>query len=221
MKKGIVLGLLMTLFIVNPVNSEPSKTITHLMDEPVSMFDWGMHKLNKDINGFFTALLHPDYAFFKKIYNLRDSNMENIKKQIEFSDFETDVYYDWDKNRIIIHVQLINKNKNLSVATKKAMCQKYTNLIKAHYYTDNDKKYRKMFGVSSFFGHTSYAKKNAPADLTEHIENITKIKITVLYSKLAILYAKDWPLNLESDYKIIASESPLMAYDIYYKETEN
>lgn len=204
MKKTSIICLFIMVFSVSIVHSEPSKTIKYLMNEPLTMFEWGMYRLEIDINEYLGSLIEQNVDSDK-------SKKETLESIMGFSDFYTKASYNWNKNRITIRIVLINKDENLSIPSRKELCKKYSDSIKKHFYSTDDKELRKEYGISKFFNHTHFIKNNKPDEFQDEIENIVQIRIDIQYTKNIFLLK-------ESDYEIVTSVSHLMDDDIFFKE---
>jgi hypothetical protein len=92
----IITALLMCLQVIN-VNAEPSKKTRYLINEPVSMLDFGIYRLNKrissyknslEINGKLTSAIwsynyNDDRLNLHISYHLEKENKEKIKQKIK------------------------------------------------------------------------------------------------------------------------------------------
>ena len=174
------------------------------MNEPLTMFEWGMVELNDDIDEYLGSLIEKNIISEK-------SKKETLEYVMGYSDYYTYVTYDWNRDKIIVRIVLINKNEKLSIISKKDLCKKHTDSIKKYFYAAENEEYRKEYGISKFFKHSHFARKNKPENFLEDIENIVEIQINIQYTK-------DVFLLKESGYEIVSSISPLMGDYIYFKE---
>ena len=188
MKKVIVFFVIVFFISVPNVSGEPSKTIQYLMNEPVSMFDWGIYKLEK---------------YFSNRIDIYSKN----KKNIDIAFYSAEVEYEWENNRIVLFSMIDYKGKKLSIDKEKAYCKEFINYIKNILYASKKEKWRKSLGISSYFTHNTFSKSNKPSQFVNNIENITKIIVYVKHvdeihanyikskSKLlenSIYYRDDW-----------------------------
>ncbi len=100
-----------------------------------------------------------------------------------YSDYYTYVSYDWNRNKIIVRIVLINKNEKLPIISKKDLCKKHTDSMKKHFYAAENEEFRKEYGISKFFKHNHFVRKNKPETFLEDIENIVEIRIDIQYTK--------------------------------------
>nr|MDA3895421.1 hypothetical protein [Desulfobacteraceae bacterium] len=170
----------------------------------LTMFEWGMYQLKIDIDDYLGGIIGQNTDSEKK-------EKKTLEYVMGFSDFYTYVSYDWNKQRINLRIVLINKDEKLSIISKKDLCKKHTESIKKHFYTTSDPEIRKEYGISKFFKHSHFTKKNKPDDFQADIENIVEIRIDIQYTKNIFLLK-------ESDYEIVTSLSPLMGDYIFFKE---
>jgi hypothetical protein len=192
------------VFSAGIVHSEQSKTIQYLMNEPLTMFEWGMVELKNDIDEYLGSLIE------KNIFSEK-SKKETLEYVMGYSDYYTYTSYDWIRNKIIVRIVLINKNEKLPIISKKDLCKKHTDSIKKHFYAAENEEFRREYGISKFFKHSHFARKNQPENFLEEIEDIVEIQINIQYTK-------DVFLLKESGYEIVSSISPLMGDYIYFKE---
>lgn len=146
------------LIITTNVYGEPSRTFRYLMDEPLTLFEWGLFKLEK----------YTDQIKFKELDLI--SNHSNIR-------------YDWDKNRLEIEFIVYPKYKNLSKMPAKEICKKAISHVRESFGTQHKSDTRALLSVSRFFEHTGFTNKTRPKNLMEEVENSAKVQIKVYGNK--------------------------------------
>jgi hypothetical protein len=139
-------------------SAEPSKTFRYLMDEPVTMFEWGIYKLN----------IYTNSIKFKNI-DLINSN--------------SSIGYDWDKNRLKIEFVVYPKYAGLNKVSAIEICKLATTQVRKAFGTEFKNDLRSVFGVSKFFEHEGFVNKSRPDKLMEEVEHSTKIIINVYANK--------------------------------------
>lgn len=97
MKK--LLGLLLTTSLLW---SAPSSTFNYLMDEPMSMLEWGMYKTEKLFKG---------------------CSAKGVDEKEIMKESYTNVNYNWDNDRLDININFYLENK-LNKAKAKDICKK-------------------------------------------------------------------------------------------------
>lgn len=76
-----IVVLVLMMMLTSPSGAEPTPTVSRLMESPVSMLDWGL-------------------------YRLRDSVKEGLSHgPTASSDLIVHTSYEWDSNRIVLHVE--------------------------------------------------------------------------------------------------------------------
>lgn len=155
--------LILSIMVVGSLFAEPSKVISYLMDEPASLLDIGIYKIEK---------------------NLEIDNKKFIKeiKYIEY--VSSSVFYSWENDTINIY-----RTIDAKLPSKKGNDEKLCKIIiedtKEYFIALEDqrnktsyKSDRRNFGIASYFKHSGY-KKNIPNDFTKKIEQRTKILVSV------------------------------------------
>ena len=155
--KNILFLLIFAIFSATSL-AKPSEGIAYLMNEKLSLFEWGLYKLEK----------HTDGLEFDKM------NLLSSRSNIQF---------DWNKNRIKIKFTIYPKHDSLSQSTKKEICKKAILRIKQEFGIGFGIEYRKILGITRFFEHTGFEVKTRPKDLMDYIENATEIYVNIYASK--------------------------------------
>jgi hypothetical protein len=182
--------LLLLLLGLAPIcKAEPSPSVRYLMNEPVTLFDWGILRL----------------------YEYLDEYTAHYLKTNSVQDIYSTVRYDSPKNRIIISLVVTRQSLQqdetpASVrAASSSICKTITQTLRREFLADRDRHVRRSSGIYRFFGHIGFKGKYEPVDSFDEIEKITVIDVSV--------YSERDPGKL-----ILRSESPLMGKEIVFGE---
>ena len=158
MRNFLVLFIVLAAF-VQDAGAEPTESANFLMNEPVSLLDFGIYKLEKDLKG-----LGKDLA-------------------INYSTpFDISVRYDWEKNKIVIQFTY-GYERNPPPKTILIGVQKVLKQIKGFLGVDpKGKVYHKrgFSKVADYFSHQGYLTQNRPKELEKEIDQM--IELSVIYS---------------------------------------
>jgi len=186
---------------VSQICAEPSPTVRKLMDEPVSLFEYGLYKLEK-------MLQNIDFSDEHYHYN----NPENRLLSQPQSTY-SEVYYEWNRNRIVIRLHATPENpEKLSALSAKDICKRLTERVRGLFQThlkNND-----FYGVYRYFAHQSFTNitEQEKINRIKEIENMVYIKVDVSNKIIS-------PGLIKYDI-MISCESPLMEKDIYYTDVK-
>ena len=189
MKTSLLLLPLLLLGVVPICLAEPSPSVRYLMNEPVTLFDWGIVRL----------------------YEYLDEYTTHYLKTNSVQDIYSTVSYDALRNNIIIstvvtrHVQQGNESPASVQLGSKDICKTITQTLRREFLTDRDRHVRRSSGIYRFFGHIGSKGKDEPIDSFDEIEKITVIDVSV--------YSEKDPGRL-----ILHSASPLMGKEILFTE---
>lgn len=152
--------VLLVFFMVIPTigYGEPSAAVRYLMDEPVTMFDWGLYRLRRIVDQF-------------KFENL---DLDNLQSYIN---------YDWDQNslRIVFYAQTKDRVDKTSA---KKICETITAKISSTFGGEiKDKELRRNISIATLFEHGVFENRDKPDNFVEKIEKITKIEVNVFTRK--------------------------------------
>ena len=187
MKTPLILILLLGLVPI--CSAEPSPSVRYLMNEPVTLFDWGIIRL----------------------YDYLDEYTEHYLKTNTVRDIYCTVRYDSPRNKIIISMVVTRRAPShedtpSSVrAESREICKSITQTLRREFLTDRDTHVRRSSGIYRFFGHIGFRGTEEPLDAFDEIERITVIEVSV--------YGETDPGRL-----VYHSESPLMGKQIVYAE---
>jgi hypothetical protein len=167
--KKIIITVLLSCFITFNTNSKPSTAFNHLMDEPITLWDFGLRKIESQ---FDRREINDGEAFFS-----------------------CSTQFDWDDDILTIACRAYRyKSRNPKDLTKKEaleMSQKVIDIVRiglGYYYDknnyssyDEDRKslssLKGYYPIEEYFVHEGFVERNRPKDLGKQLEN--KIKITV------------------------------------------
>ena len=171
--------------------AEPSKAVSYLMNEPMTMFEWGMYRLERSVDGL---------------------NVEEFDL-INFQSWGVD--YNWDRNRLVLKFAAYPKQKSLNKLPAKELCKELIWTVRWRFgVLKNDANLSnadregtlETLGPSMFFKHTGFESKGRPDNLTEEIHNIIIIRVTIRTGK-----------DDKAPYtSILACECPLTGKQILY-----
>jgi hypothetical protein len=140
--------------------AEPSPSVRYLMNEQVSMFEWGIFLLEAQVKRFEW-----------------DDGLD-IKKQFAH------VEYDWPKNQLEIQVVVYPRYQSLQKTTARQVCSSLISQMKFHFGLDpRYPELRDMEGLGTFFHHKQFAKSDSPQTLETDLEAITNLEVQVMASK--------------------------------------
>jgi len=136
--------------------AEPGQSAKFLMNEPTSLLDFGIYKLENHIRSYKDTL--------------------RIKHQPPDSVF---VDYNWDKNRIIIGLSYGEAGKPRIEEIKNEI-QAAINALKGRYGVGADGKllHKGLYsGISEYFSHKGYQSKGRPEGLEKEIDQMVELKV--------------------------------------------
>lgn len=140
-------------------NAEPSRSIRYLMGESVSLFEWGIFRLQARAELFAWDDI-------------------DIRKQF------ARVGYDWEKNQITLRMTVYPRYQSLQKVTPRGACGSLIRQIKFHLGVGPGSEFmRELGGIGTFFRHQHFEKQNAPATLDRDLEAATQLRVDVLASK--------------------------------------
>lgn len=153
----------LTLLVISGLASaEPTPTVRYLMNEPVSLWDWGMRELGEYFNNL---------------------TVEGVKIGV-------DSVYHWQPNRIRIMARagdpaLTFKN----AAEARTMCKKTLSGLRARLGIDpaTGQPFSQTYGsyLSSAFSRRGYRKGNEPKKLSDELDAMTELSASFRYGPWA------------------------------------
>ena len=161
--------LLLACLAVPPALAEPSRTVSYLMGEPVSLFDIGLRRLGERVQG---TLLKEEFP--EVIGNLN-------------SDRDPSAVYDWKSNRITVYGSVQIDQRTANSTTLMALCVRVVERVRFILgYSEMGYQFRKigvMPGVSTYFQHRGYQKKDEPQALEDDLAGLISIRIISFANK--------------------------------------
>ncbi|MDM8522176.1 hypothetical protein QUF80_02295 [Desulfococcaceae bacterium HSG8] len=136
----------------------PDQTTSYLMNESVSLLDFGLYRLEE----------YFDTIYQKDLYITR-------------------VNYDWDDNKIIIVVRNTDSGSFGSAREAKEWCRSIICEIKGKLGIDcstgKPLTLKKNSPLQRFFSHKSYKSKNEPEGLKSEIEMMIKVTVSTYWGR--------------------------------------
>lgn len=148
-KKQLFILLFVFINFHEVVYSQPSETILYLINEPVSLMDFGLYRSQIEIS---------NYLKNKNVFESIETAIFQNKNGKDPTFFEgNDVRFDYDNNLIVVDISVVyfsNQNPNIKAVKKVlkseiVLFKKYLNFL--------------VFGddVEWFFSHSGYQKKRS------------------------------------------------------------
>ena len=157
----VCITALSTLLLIGPAiplaTAEPSSAVNYLMDDKVSMFDYGL-----------------------------DKTEAQIKESLREKKWSPMLSYDWKKNRIIIDVHQFPLTTNKDLAEARLLVDEIFWLIRYEFGLDLTGKLHPSFKCSSLylnFTHRGFSKRDEPTNLGSDLDTITEIRAIVVIEK--------------------------------------
>lgn len=142
------------LYICSVANAEPTRTAQWLMDEPMSLFDWGIYKTDKKL-----------------------SDLKQAKQSFLNEFFYSAAEYDWSANRIRLKVNFIGKGTEAEcIDNIKRAKGAFLNFTWAE--RDQPRAAKEVF--ASLFSHEGgYRSKSEPPNIGEQLANMSVLEGTI------------------------------------------
>ena len=206
------------LFIPMKIHAEPSSAVSRLMQEPFTMFDWGLYQLEKSIENYeFTDLGLARMNMDKHgLFGEKDPQASTISAQID---------YEWDSNKIITTFLVGTTYSRLEKFSAKELCKNITNRVRIGFLPDNPA-VRSFVSIARFFEHKGFSTLKDKQERMKKIDEIEKITYIRIYinvrnfdKKLSVSQIAE---KLNSNFlpytNVLRCESPLIGKDIYYTD---
>jgi hypothetical protein len=147
------------ILCASTVQADPSPSVLYLMGEPVSLFEWGIFRLEARAERFAWSGL-------------------DIKSQFAH------VEYDWPKNQLQIRLTVYPRYQSLQRTTARQVCGSLVQQAKSLLgVTPGFESMRDIAGIGTFFHHQHFDKADAPKTLDADLEAITTLEVDVWVSK--------------------------------------
>lgn len=155
----VILGLALLLFTL-PVNGQSENPIKYLTKEPVSMLDWGLYRLESDLEDF----------SFQGIDLVRDSSVRAT--------------YNRESNRIEVKMVIQPKSDSFSSNPKRNeagdICRNAMLQVKKYY---GYKAEGSHVNIADVFMHKGYTNTDVPESMASDIEALVDIEVAVITSR--------------------------------------
>lgn len=156
--KSIVLTIVIFLslfLLVNIGQAEPTPTVNYLMKTPVSLFDYGMYKLDK---------------------SFKESAEDNYKIDGKFPNISY-VSYNFNLNKISMVLIYVVESKKPNIKDIKNRMGEIIGQIRGTLSLGN-------YGLlSQFFSHKGYTVKGKPDNIGKDLANIIELELSISFSK--------------------------------------
>jgi len=156
--RSCVLALCM-LLLSGAVHAEPDASTKYIMNEPLSLLEWGLYRLEK--------------AYDKQTWSDLD-----IRSQY------TTARYDWSKNTIYFEIVVYPSFESLQKTPAQKVCGSVVHQIKSLFGVESGYEFMRDYcGIGTYFHPQYWENKNSPKTLDSDIEKITNIQVKVMASK--------------------------------------
>ena len=148
--KPVLVASIFVFVMTSLCSAEPTPTVSYLINTPTSVFDFGMYRLQVDLNTSYRT---------------------------QFGGHITLIYI-WPKNKILIRVSAPRKRFDEGEKEAKLRCKEIINLIKSDLSIDTTTGQPledEGSLVTFYFSHMGYQLKSEPKNLYEELDNITEI----------------------------------------------
>jgi len=146
------------------VNAEANKTIQYLINEPISMLDWGIYQTQRWGSGYFKK---HTLTIIKDSLGLKNEEKDILSK--------LDVYYERDSNLIVFEQtsSVYDANNSFKPERIKTICEKIIKEVKGC----------KIYLLGNFFHAGDERKIPTESDIEfeKELLNLFKIKISVSF----------------------------------------
>jgi len=140
-------------------HAQQPSSIRYLMGESVSLFEWGMFRLQTRAERF---------------------AWDDVDVQNQFAKVD----YDWDRNQIVLRMTVYLRYTSLQAVTPRGACGSLIRQMKFHFgVTPGAEFMRDLDGVATFFRPQYFEKKNAPDTLTRDLEAAVQLRVDVMASR--------------------------------------
>ena len=154
MTKHLLWALLTAVLLSSNVKAEPTPTVMWLMNEPVSIFEWGLNKMKK--------------------------RLDSLEISAETGVLSRRVHYNWDDNTITIATIVYPGIENV---TKNACEEEWWTIAEAFGTTkdieSDEYVYKGVFRTTyeAFFSHQDYTNKERPDNMVENLIDIMMVSV--------------------------------------------
>lgn len=161
--KRKMLTLLSMSFLPQAVMAESTSITKYLMNEPVSMMDWGIYQIDRKLNSDdINGMLATRYGLLKKTAARAE--------------------YDWDKNLIRISYSVaIDPKRTQQEKHKKEICGGLLKRLRTSFGVDTKGKLMVPSEISHYFRHRGFLLRREPKDFAREIANVTEFQVSIIY----------------------------------------
>lgn len=124
---------LFLIMSISFLSAAPSEVFKALMNRPTTMLDFGMYKLER---------------------NLENSSIGNLSQEYSVSHYVT---YDWENDKLLVFRNMITYNDKKTI--NKLLCKRNLNRFRKAFYVDNPGKTKNYFYLYNF-RHNGFQKGN-------------------------------------------------------------
>jgi hypothetical protein len=147
------------ILCASTVQADPSPSVRYLMGESVSLFEWGIFRLEARVDRFTWDGL-------------------DIKNQFAH------VGYDWPKNQLRVRLVVYPRYQSLQRTTARRVCGSLVQQMKSLFGAAHGFEFlRDTDGIGTFFRHQHFDKADVPNTLDMDLEAITSLEVDVMVSK--------------------------------------
>ena len=162
-RKIITISILVLLSVTTNVYAEPTPSVNYFMNESVSLFDFGIYKLNLTIESLCN-------------YELKDmAVLYDNHKDIDVFYYSSEISYDWKKNRIRIIISPKYRNKKVDDKKLLDLCKRIISVVQNKFEIIDGKPLSNYSSLGTYFWHSGYKKTDEQIDFYKELDNITKI----------------------------------------------
>lgn len=153
---------ILTIALAAVVYGQPSSTVWYLMNDPVTMFDWGMSQLQ-----------HRSDSLDWPGLDLVDPAVLPTLATVD---------YDWGKSQLILQVVMHPRYRSFQKSTQKEVCREVILRLKQHFGEGLSESEMKTFGPGNAFYHHQFKKPDQPQTLAEDIDRISTLRVNLYTS---------------------------------------
>lgn len=136
--------------------ADPSPSVRYLMDESVSLFEWGIFRLQMSVQSF----------------TWDDLDIRNQFARVD---------YDWPKNQLKVRLVVYPRYGSLERTPAKEICGSLVRQMKAQLgVAPGFEILRDINGIGTHFRHKHFTKADVPKALDADLEAVTSIELKVM-----------------------------------------
>jgi hypothetical protein len=147
------------ILCASTVQADPSPSVRYLMGESVSLFEWGIFRLQTRTERF---------------------TWDGLDIRNQFARVE----YDWPKNQLRVRLVVYPRYQSLQKSTARQVCGSLIRQMKGLFGVAPGFEFiRGIDGIGTFFRHQQFAKSDVPETLDADLEAITSLEVEVMASR--------------------------------------